>query len=199
MENLVAYAVAYLIGGIPFGLIFAYAFGAGDIRQQGSGSIGATNVLRVLKEIDPKLAKKVAVLTFLGDFGKAVVPICVARFLGLDDATLWAMAVLAVVGHCFSPYLGFNGGKGIATGVGAIMAILPIEAWLGLLVWFVFAKGLKISSVASLAGAFTAVVSSFFIHPQLPSHLPLLLILFFIVYKHIPNIKRLLSGQEGRV
>lgn len=199
MENLVAYAVAYLIGGIPFGLIFAYAFGAGDIRQQGSGSIGATNVLRVLKERDPKLAKKVAVLTFLGDFGKAVVPICVARFLGLDDATLWAMAVLAVVGHCFSPYLGFNGGKGIATGVGAIMAILPIEAWLGLLVWFVFAKGLKISSVASLAGAFTAVVSSFFIHPQLPSHLPLLLILFFIVYKHIPNIKRLLSGQEGRV
>lgn len=199
MENLVAYAVAYLIGGIPFGLIFAYAFGAGDIRQQGSGSIGATNVLRVLKERDPKLAKKVAVLTFLGDFGKAVVPICVARFLGLDDATLWAMAVLAVVGHCFSPYLGFNGGKGIATGVGAIMAILPIEAWLGLLVWFIFAKGLKISSVASLAGAFTAVVSSFFIHPQLPSHLPLLLILFFIVYKHIPNIKRLLSGQEGRV
>lgn len=199
MENLVAYAVAYLIGGIPFGLIFAYVFGAGDIRQQGSGSIGATNVLRVLKERDPKLAKKVAVLTFLGDFGKAVVPICVARFLGLDDAVLWAMAVLAVVGHCFSPYLGFNGGKGIATGVGAIMAILPIEAWLGLLVWFVFAKGLKISSVASLAGAFTAVVSSFFIHPQLPSHLPLLLILFFIVYKHIPNIKRLLSGQEGRV
>lgn len=199
MENLVAYAVAYLIGGIPFGLIFAYAFGAGDIRQQGSGSIGATNVLRVLKERDPKLAKKVAVLTFLGDFGKAVVPICVARFLGLDDATLWAMAVLAVVGHCFSTYLGFNGGKGIATGVGAIMAILPIEAWLGLLVWFIFAKGLKISSVASLAGAFTAVVSSFFIHPQLPSHLPLLLILFFIVYKHIPNIKRLLSGQEGRV
>ncbi len=199
MENLVAYAVAYLIGGIPFGLIFAYVFGAGDIRQQGSGSIGATNVLRVLKERDPKLAKKVAVLTFLGDFGKVVVPICVARFLGLDDATLWAMAVLAVVGHCFSPYLGFNGGKGIATGVGAIMAILPIEAWLGLLVWFVFAKGLKISSVASLAGAFTAVVSSFFIHPQLPSHLPLLLILFFIVYKHIPNIKRLLSGQEGRV
>ena len=199
MENLVAYAVAYLIGGIPFGLIFAYVFGAGDIRQQGSGSIGATNVLRVLKERDPKLAKKVAVLTFLGDFGKVVVPICVARFLGLDDATLWAMAVLAVVGHCFSPYLGFNGGKGIATGVGAIMAILPIEAWLGLLVWFVFAKGLKISSVASLAGAFTAVVSSFFIHPQLPSPLPLLLILFFIVYKHIPNIKRLLSGQEGRV
>ncbi len=199
MENLVAYAVAYLIGGIPFGLIFAYVFGAGDIRQQGSGSIGATNVLRVLKERDPKLAKKVAVLTFLGDFGKVVVPICVARFLGLDDATLWAMAVLAVVGHCFSPYLGFNGGKGIATGVGAIMAILPIEAWLGLLVWFIFAKGLKISSVASLAGAFTAVVSSFFIHPQLPSHLPLLLILFFIVYKHIPNIKRLLSGQEGRV
>lgn len=199
MENLVAYAVAYLIGGIPFGLIFAYAFGAGDIRQQGSGSIGATNVLRVLKEKDPKLAKKVAVLTFLGDFGKAVVPICVARFLGLDDAVLWAMAVLAVVGHCFSPYLGFNGGKGIATGVGAIMAILPVEAWLGLLVWFIFAKGLKISSVASLAGAFTAVVSSFFIHPQLPSHLPLLLILFFIVYKHIPNIKRLLSGQEGRV
>ncbi len=199
MENLVAYAVAYLIGGIPFGLIFAYVFGAGDIRQQGSGSIGATNVLRVLKERDPKLAKKVAVLTFLGDFGKAVVPICVARFLGLDDETLWAMAVLAVVGHCFSPYLGFNGGKGIATGVGAIMAILPIEAWLGLLVWFIFAKGLKISSVASLAGAFTAVVSSFFIHPQLPSHLPLLLILFFIVYKHIPNIKRLLSGQEGRV
>ncbi len=199
MENLVAYAVAYLIGGIPFGLIFAYVFGAGDIRTQGSGSIGATNVLRVLKERDPKLAKNVAVLTFLGDFGKAVVPICVARFLGLDDAVLWAMAVLAVVGHCFSPYLGFNGGKGIATGVGAIMAILPIEAWLGLLVWFVFAKGLKISSVASLAGAFTAVVSSFFIHPQLPSHLPLLLILFFIVYKHIPNIKRLLSGQEGRV
>ncbi len=198
MENLIAYAVAYLLGAVPFGLLFGLAFGAGDIREQGSGSIGATNVLRVLREKDPALAKKVAVLTFAADFGKALAPICIARALGVADATLWAMAVLAVLGHCFSPYLAFNGGKGIATGVGAIMAILPAEAWLGLAAWFAVAKGLKISSVASLAGAVVAIASSFFLHPELPSHVPLLLIGFIIIYKHAPNIKRLISGQEGK-
>ncbi len=201
MENIIAYILAYLIGALPFGLIFGKIYGAGDIRQSGSGSIGATNVLRVLKEKNPQVAKKVAIFTFFGDFLKAVIPICVARFLGFDDRVLWTMAVLSVFGHCFSPYLKFNGGKGIATGVGAIMAMLPLEAVLGLVAWRVVGKLFKISSVASLAGTLTAIGLSFVIHPNLSinTHAPLLIIGFVIVYKHLGNIGRLLSGKEAKI
>ena len=92
-ENLIAYAAAYLLGGIPSGVILAYIFGGVNIRSEGSGSIGATNVLRVLKQKDPKLAKKIAILTVVCDVLKGILPILIAKFLGLAPATLWVMEI----------------------------------------------------------------------------------------------------------
>jgi glycerol-3-phosphate acyltransferase PlsY len=200
--NIQFYLAAYLIGAIPFGVALAKLFGGVNIRQNGSGSIGATNVLRVIKERDPKLAKKLAVATFACDALKAPLVMIAAKLAGLDENTLWTIAVLAVIGHCFSPYLLFEGGKGVATGVGAVMVMLPLEAALGLIAWYIVGKALKISSLASLAGMTTAVALSFVIHPEMPAigtHAPIVICGFIILYKHIPNIIRLIKKEEARV
>jgi glycerol-3-phosphate acyltransferase PlsY len=202
-ENLIAYLVAYLIGAIPFGLLFGLLFGGINIKKSGSKSIGATNVLRVIKQSNPALAKKLAILTVVFDALKGVIPILVGKFIfELDIATLWAMGVLAVVGHCFSPYLMFEGGKGIATGAGVLAYFLPLELMIAVVAWFITGKVLKISSLASLIALLAMVVSSFIFHydaPEINTHAPILIIAFIVVYKHMPNIKRLLSGSEGKV
>ena len=200
-ENLIAYAAAYLLGGIPSGVILAYIFGGVNIRSEGSGSIGATNVLRVLKQKDPKLAKKIAILTVVCDVLKGVLPILIAKFLGLAPATLWAMAVLSVLGHCYSPFLKFEGGKGIATGAGVLAVFLPLEIAIALVVWFVVGKLLKISSLASLAALAAFIVATFALQPQIPdidSYAPIFLIAFLVVYKHLPNIKRLITSVDRK-
>lgn len=201
-ENLICYLIAYLLGGVPFGLVFGKIFGKVDITKSGSGSIGATNVLRVLKQESPKLAKKIAVLTVAADALKGVAPILIARAYGIDESVLWMMATLSVVGHCFSPFLKFEGGKGIATGAGVIACFLPLEIAIALATWFIVGKTLKISSVASLAALGALIAVSFILHPDMSgihSHAPLLIIAFIVVYKHAPNIKRLIVGEEKKV
>ncbi len=196
--NVQFYILAYLVGGIPFGLILAKKFAGVDVKSAGSKSIGATNVLRVVKEKDPKLAKKLGAATLALDALKGLVVLIVADMAGVSEATLWAIAVLSVVGHCFSPYLNFEGGKGIATGMGVLLYMLPIETLIALAVWFVMAKTVRISSVSSLTGVLALLVASFVIHPDIP-HAPVILITVILFYKHIPNIVRLLSGEEKRV
>jgi len=196
--NVQFFIAAYLVGGIPFGLLLAKKFAGVDVKESGSGSIGATNVLRVVKETNPALAKKLGIATLALDALKGVAVLVVAYFLGLSEATLWAIAVLAVIGHCFSPYLGFEGGKGIATGMGVMMFMLPQETLIALVVWGVLAKTLKISSVSSLTGVAALLVSSFYIHPEM-AHAPVVFIIFILYYKHIPNIIRVFKGEEKRV
>jgi len=196
--NVEFFILAYLIGGIPFGLLLAKKFAGVDVKASGSGSIGATNVLRVVKETNPSLAKKLGIATLALDALKGVIVLSIAYFLGLSEATLWGIAILAVIGHCFSPYLNFEGGKGIATGMGVMMFMLPLETLIALVVWGVLAKTLKISSISSLTGVLALLISSFFIHPQM-AHAPVVLIVFILFYKHIPNIIRLVKGEEKRV
>lgn len=196
--NVDFYIAAYLIGGIPFGLLLAKKFAGVDVKAAGSGSIGATNVLRVVKEKNPDLAKKLGIATLVLDALKGVVVLAVAYFMGLDESVLWAIAVLAVLGHCFSPYLGFEGGKGIATGMGVMMFMLPIETTIALIVWLGMAKTLRISSVSSLSGVLALLISSFIIHPNM-AHAPVVFIVFILFYKHIPNIIRVIKGEEKRV
>ncbi|MDA3048710.1 glycerol-3-phosphate 1-O-acyltransferase PlsY [Campylobacter sp. JMF_01 NE2] len=201
-SNFWCYLVAYFLGAVPFGLLIGKYFGKVDIKSAGSGSIGATNVLRVLKETDPKKAKILAILTVVCDALKGVVPILVARAMGFDENVLWGMAVFAVVGHCFSPYLGFSGGKGVATGAGVLACFVPIELIIALVVWFIVGKVLKISSVASLSAALALIVASYILHADMPAihtHAPIFIIVFIVFYKHIPNIARLLRGEEKRV
>ena len=192
------YIIAYLVGGIPFGLLLAKQFAGVDVKAAGSGSIGATNVLRVVKDKDPALAKKLGIATLVLDALKGVVVLVIAYFMGLSEAALWGIAVLAVVGHCFSPYLGLEGGKGIATGMGVMMFMLPIETSIALVVWGIMAKTLRISSVSSLTGVLALLISSFIIHPQM-AHAPVVFIVFILFYKHIPNIIRVIKGEEKRV
>lgn len=196
--NVQFFLAAYLIGGIPFGLLIAKKFAGVDIKNSGSKNIGATNVLRVVKEKDPKLAKKLGAATLALDALKGMAVLAVAMIAGMSEATLWGIAVLAVIGHCFSPYLGFEGGKGVATGMGVMMVLLPLETLIALITWGVLAKTLKISSLSSLLGLVALVISSFIIHPDM-AHAPILFIAFILFYKHIPNIIRIIKGEEKRV
>jgi len=196
--NVQFFIAAYLVGGIPFGLLLAKQFAGVDIKASGSGSIGATNVLRVVKETNPSLAKKLGGATLALDALKGILVLAIAYFYGVSESTLWGIAVLAVIGHCFSPYLNFEGGKGVATGMGVLMFMLPIETLIALVVWAIGAKVIKISSLSSLTALVALVVASFFLHPDM-AHAPVIIIGFIIFYKHIPNIIRLLKGEEKRV
>lgn len=196
--NVQFFIAAYLIGGIPFGLLLAKQFAGVNVKASGSGSIGATNVLRVVKESNPSLAKKLGGATLALDALKGILVLAVAYFSGMSEATLWGIAVLAVIGHCFSPYLNFEGGKGVATGMGVLMFMLPYETLIALIVWAVGAKVIKISSLSSLGGLLALVGASFVLKPEL-AHTPIIIIAFIIFYKHIPNIIRLFKGEEKRV
>ena len=200
--NNLFFLAAYFIGGVPFGLILAKIFAGIDVKESGSKSIGATNVLRVVKEKDPALAKKLAIATLFLDAFKGIAVLSVAKLMGLPDASLWAIAILSVAGHCFSPYLMFEGGKGVATGVGVLLFMLPDVTAVALVVWFILGKTLRISSLASLGALATLIIASYIIYPEIPniySHAPIWIIAIIVVYKHIPNIIRLLTGKEKRV
>jgi len=201
MSNLLWYLLAYLVGGIPFGYIIAKYFAGVDIKKHGSGNIGATNVLRVLKEKDPKKAKKLAALTLFLDAFKGAFILLIAKLYGVCDAVLWGMAVLAVIGHCFSPFLKFEGGKGVATTAGVMLVMIPKAAIVGIIVWFIMAKTIKISSLSSLVGILVGIFSAYILYPNIDinSYAPLWIIAFVVIYKHKENIYRLLTGQEGKV
>lgn len=198
--NLILYLTAYLLAAIPFGFILAKTFAGVDVRQEGSGNIGATNVLRVLKEKAPDMAKKLTIATFVLDATKGAIVMLVARYyFGLDDNILWTLAVLAVMGHCFSPFLLFEGGKGVATGFGVLLIMMPLVSLIAIIVWYISAKILKISSISSLIGLGALIIASYIIHPDIAvihTHAPIWIISFIIFYKHTPNILRLFKKEE---
>jgi glycerol-3-phosphate acyltransferase PlsY len=200
-ENIIFYIVAYLVGSIPFGLILAKKFAGVNVQESGSKSIGATNVLRVVKEKDPVLAKKLGIATVLLDAIKGTAVLLVAIAMGLSNETLWGIAVLAVLGHCYSIYLNFEGGKGVATGLGVFIVLIPIPTIIGAIVWGFCAKVLKISSLSSLLGLVSVVIGAVVLNNGVgvDSNAPVYLIAFIILYKHIPNIIRLIKREEEKV
>lgn len=197
-QNVQFYLVAYLLGGIPFGLLLAKFFAGVNIKESGSGSIGATNVLRVVKETNPALAKKLGAATLALDAIKGIAVVLAAKYMGFDESVQWMVAVLAVVGHCFSPYMWFEGGKGVATGMGVMAVMLPIPTAIALVVWAVAAKTIRISSLSSMLGLTALVVASFVMYPTM-FHAPVVFIAFILFYKHIPNFIRLFQGEEKQV
>lgn len=184
-----ALLIGYLLGSIPFGVILTRLGGAGDLRQVGSGNIGATNVLRTGR-------KGLAAATLLLDLLKGVAAVLIVDALFPGQAPLAAAG--AFVGHCYPVWLGFRGGKGVATLMGIVVAL----AWpLGLVyavVWLGLLAGLRISSVAGMAAAVSAPVAAAILGPF--DLVPLLLALALIViWKHRANLTRLLDGTEPRV
>lgn len=198
--NIVFYILAYVIASIPFGLLLAKTFAGVNIKEHGSKSIGATNVLRVVKETNPSLAKKLGLATVILDAIKGTTILLIASAYGASESTLWAMAVLSVIGHCYSIFLGLEGGKGVATGLGVFIVLIPIPTLIGAIVWGFCAKVLKISSLSSLLGLAGVVVSALIFNNGLgvDSNAPMYLIAFIILYKHIPNIIRLIKKEESK-
>ena len=199
--NIIFYILAYLVGSIPFGLLLAKKYAGVNVQESGSKSIGATNVLRVVKQTNPSLAKKLGIATVLLDAIKGAIVILIAMAYGMSMETLWAIAVISVLGHCYSVYLSFEGGKGVATGLGVFLVLIPIPTIIGALVWGFCAKVLKISSISSLLGLIAVVISAIIFNDGLTigSNAPMYIITFIIFYKHIPNIVRLVKGEEGKV
>ena len=197
-QNIILYLAAYLLAGIPFGYLLAKQFAGVDIKHAGSGNIGATNVLRVVKEKDPALAKKLGAATLFLDAVKGMIVLFVAMSLDVPESVLWTIAVLAVVGHCFSAFLGFEGGKGVATGFGVLLVLLPIPSLIAIAVWFIAGKLLKISSLSSLIGLAALLAASYVLYPDM-AHAPIWIIAIIIFYKHIPNIIRLIKKEETKV
>jgi acyl phosphate:glycerol-3-phosphate acyltransferase len=185
---------AFMAGSIPWGLVLGRALGGVDIRTVGSRSTGATNALRVL-------GWRVSLAVFVLDFLKGLVPVVVGRLLGLDPWIVGAAGVAAVVGHCWSPWIGFKGGKGMATGAGAAIGLAP---WLLLLlpvtvliVWLT--RYVSLGSLVSALGAVVAVVvAAAYGSLSWAWVVAVTLMVAIIVAKHQSNIQRLLSGTERR-
>ena len=188
---LIGVAVAgYLLGSIPFGIVMARLFGLGDLRQIGSGNIGATNVLRTGNKV-------AAFLTLIGDAGKGGAAVLLARALFAEDAAQLA-GFAAFLGHCFPVFLGFKGGKGVATWLGTMLALAFPLGLAACSTWLVTALVFRISSLAALvAAALSPVIALVFGWQSLVLISVALAALIF--YRHSANIARIISGEEPRI
>ncbi|SHG90564.1 acyl-phosphate glycerol-3-phosphate acyltransferase [Thermosyntropha lipolytica DSM 11003] len=183
--------LSYILGSIPFSYLFSRLWGGVDIRKRGSGNVGATNVLRTL-------GLKVALPAFIGDFLKGVL----AAFLGLKwggEVLASACAMAAVIGHCYPIFLGFRGGKGVATAGGAVLFLMPDVLGLLALVFVGVIFMFRYVSLGSITAALVLPVLAYFMgKPQ--SFMVLSMVLaVLVIYKHRENIERLLSGKEPKI
>ncbi len=183
----------YLLGSIPFGMIATRLGGAGDIRKIGSGNIGATNVLRSGR-------KDLAAITLIGDAGKGVVAVLLARWLTNDNAAAVALAGgAAFVGHLFPVWLKFKGGKGVATFYGVLLTAAWPVGVLAALTWLAVAALLRLSSLAALVAAALAAPFAFATDSPRPMVVLCLVMAVLIFIRHKDNIRRLLKGQEPKI
>ena len=186
---LLALALGYLFGSIPFGLVLTRLAGKGDIRNIGSGNIGATNVLRTG-------SKFLAALTLILDCLKATAAILIAKRMFGEESAVFA-ATGAVIGHLYPVWLRFRGGKGAATFLGALIPLLPIAAAAYVLIWVLMLLTIRISSVAGMTAAISAPVTAAILHSSL--FLMLLGFAVLVLWKHRENILRLRRGTEPRI
>jgi acyl phosphate:glycerol-3-phosphate acyltransferase len=187
---ILAFVVGYLLGSIPFGIIVTRLGGGVDPRSIGSGNIGATNVLRSGN-------KKLAALTLLGDALKGTLAAVLGFALG-GEATALAAGLGAFLGHLFPVWLGFKGGKGVATYLGVVLGLAPVGALAFAVVWLTSAKLSKYSSLSALlASVLTPVVLMVLGYGRIAALMAVLAALLWIM--HRDNIRRLLAGTEGKI
>ena len=187
---LAALALGYLLGAIPFGLLFAWLSGAGDVRKIGSGNIGATNVLRTGK-------KWAAAATLLCDGAKGAAAVLIARHFLAPGAEIFA-ALASVLGHLFPLWLGFKGGKGVATYLGIAFALFWPVGLLVAATWLAVAFVWRVSSLSALLAIALSPVYFFAFGQR--DYVPLAVLLAaLIIFMHRENIRRLLAGEEPRI
>lgn len=184
---------AYLMGSIPFGLILSKKFAKIDIRDHGSKNIGSTNVLRIA-------GKKLAAITLLLDFIKGIIPIILADKLGLEEVR-FAVGFTSVIGHIFPIWIGFKGGKGVATGAGVLLYLIPIIGILALVIWGIIFYYTKTSSISSISAVASINITSILIYgfSNFDNVLFCFMLSLVIIYKHQDNIKRILNGSENPI
>lgn len=192
LEVLVAAIFGYLLGSIPFGLLLTRLAGQGDIRSIGSGNIGATNVLRTGN-------RGLALATLLLDCGKAAAAVLIVRYFVPYPPLAYSIAGMAAfLGHIYPVWLGFKGGKGVATYIGALLGINWIVALIFCGVWLFIAIVRRMSSLAALTAAITAPIFAYiFSGTHLASGTALMSLL--LIYKHRENIARILAGTEPKI
>ena len=187
---LAALAVGYLLGSIPFGLVLTRMAGLGDVRSIGSGSIGATNVLRTGN-------KKLAVATMLLDALKGTVAVLVCGHLFGAEAGLLA-GFAAFIGHIFPVWIGFRGGKGVATYIGILLALAPSMVLLFAVVWLSFAFLTRYSSLSALVATLVIPVALWILGPEkIAAAMTLMSLICW--WKHKANIARLTAGTESKI
>jgi glycerol-3-phosphate acyltransferase PlsY len=191
-QDLLLLAFAYLLGGVPFGILVARLGGGVDLRRAGSGNIGATNVLRTV-------GKGAAALTLLGDIGKGALAVSLGRWTGASAELLAGLALAAVLGHLFPVFAGFRGGKGVATMLGVVLAAMPAVGGLLLLIWLAAAWAFRYSSLAALiaVGALPPLALA------LDGRLPLVglggILALLLFWRHRDNLRRLWRGTEAKI
>lgn len=194
-----AVGVAFLCGSIPFGLVLALAFGKTDVRKAGSGNIGATNVARVA-------GRKLGVVTLVLDALKGALPALVVMHVWAEPVSSRGLFLagslagfFAVLGHCYTPWLRFKGGKGVATGLGVLLALEPEIAGYGVLAFAVAFAASRLVSVSSLAAAVIVTVALVVRGPVDAAVVPVVGCLLIIGVRHIENIRRVWKKQELKV
>jgi len=195
-------SLAYLLGGIPWALIIGLRFYKVDVRNEGSGNLGATNVLRVL-------GAKAAAATFVLDVAKGSVAVLAASFLGPSAtfgplANEWAMIIAtmaAIIGHSYSPYIGFKGGKGVATAAGALLILTGWQMWL--ILFFTWVVVIALFRMVSLGSVIIAVEYPILCVVFYPGDWPIigfaLVAATLVIWRHRANIVRIVKGEEPRV
>lgn len=182
---------AYLIGSIPFSLIISRLSKGVDIRNLGSGNLGATNVLRVI-------GKKEALLALIGDVLKGTLPVMLA-FYFLEDFWVAVTAVLVVLGHVFPVFSGFKGGKGVATSLGALLVIIPSAIIISVVIWIAVLVVYRYASLASIIAALSIPLLCWALKTPLAFTAAATTNAAVIFIKHIGNLKRIISGRESKV
>lgn len=183
--------LVYLVGAVPVGYLVSRAFGM-DIRRHGSKNIGATNVLRTL-------GKGPAALTFAGDVAKGWLAVWLAEAIGPEPWWGAAGALLAIVGNCWPVFLGFRGGKGVATGLGAFLRLVPLATLPAMLVWGVVVLTFRYVSLASVTASVCLPLGAFLLGYPVQATLAASAAVLIIMVRHKENLARLFSGTERKL
>lgn len=200
----VAWIASFLLGSIPFGLLVARLFNVSDLQKRGSGNIGATNVSRVLGfwpagaiTLSLDLLKGLLPVALVMPFGADLwLPLVGASHYGFATSTIWGVGFSAVLGHCFSPWLRFRGGKGVATGFGALLLLSPFSALVAALAFVLCFLSTRVGSLSSISGLVAASVAQVVLFPGGWFLLPGALMIFVILIRHESNIDALLESRE---
>lgn len=191
-------ALSFLLGSIPFGLIVAKIYGVENLRGEGSGNIGATNVTRVIGFWPAGL------ITFLLDALKGLLIIAPLKLGWIpangfiaSSSMLWGLGFAAMAGHCFSPWLRFNGGKGVATTFGVIFLLAPLSGLVGAVVFALAYLATRVGAAGSLLGLLAAISTHLVFYPYEPAMLIFGLMIYVAIFRHEPNLDALLARKPG--